>query len=360
MYAVSTISGRNIASLDNHPFLFMSDNHVVKASLFEGDAVFVTFQSATQVPGVHRPGFGEGFLRKREISAVHVIPSQSAWYQHPEILDICHRIKKAVSGYKRVITYGSSMGGYAAINFAHLVGATDVIALSPQFTIDPNRAPEDVRYRMALPRMPDGFVYDQPAGIDWSTIRVNLLYDPYDRGDDYQVSLARAEIPAHEIRMEHATHPVTAVLGIESLKSFLLAYPSNPEKACSEVSRAYQQDKEKSWHYWLSVAKKAGRSPDESLAAARTAIQINPAHPAPYLVEGNLLLIQKKFGAALRPYNRAAELNRKMAEPYLGKARAFIGLRLWGRATASLNEARKRRGSAATITALERQIAGQH
>ena len=55
-------------------------------------------------------------------------------------------------GYDRVVTYGSSMGGYAAIRLAGLAGATCVLAMSPQYSIDPKVAGFDRRWHEASDR----------------------------------------------------------------------------------------------------------------------------------------------------------------------------------------------------------------
>lgn len=340
---------------EDDDLVYLSDEFYVIASLFAGDTVFVTFQSATRTPGLHRPGFGEEFFRKRGRAAAHTVPAQSAWYQSLEMPHICDLIKKEAKPYKRIVTYGSSMGGYAAINFAHLIGATDVIAFSPQFTIDPNRAPNEKRYLDALKRMPNGFVYDQPAGLDWSKTRVTIVYDPFDPGDAYQAGLAAANIPATLVRLNYATHPITAVLSNASMKNFIMTYPSSPDDAISGIRRDYDKDKAESWLYWLTLAKRRPRS-RQALAAAMKSAELNPDHTDPQVVIGNLLLAKKQYPEAIKAYNLALTKARGIPSPYIGKARAFIGMKMWERARSSVEEARKRRGDPVTITNLERII----
>lgn len=341
---------------EDDDLLFLSNDYAVTASLFAGETVFVTFQSATKTPGLHRLGFGEEFFRKRQIAAIHVVPSQSGWYQSRELLKICARVKKAAGPYKRVITYGSSMGGYAAINFAQLVGATDVIAISPQYTIDPARALRETRYNAAIDRMPDGFVYDQPTGRDWSKTRVNLIYDPFDPLDAYQADLAAQHIPVVRVRLNHSTHPVTAVLSVESLKNFILSYPASPDKAIAALRLAYKRDRAGSWQYWMALARRYGGTSSRSLVAAQRAAELNPNHPHPHLLVGNILLNKKRYGDAIKAYNRSLAAARGSPEPYIGKAKAFIGLRMLDRAKMSLDEARRRNGKQPTISNLEKRI----
>jgi len=49
--------------------------------------------------------------------------------------------------FRRIVTYGGSMGGYAALAFADLIGATYVFSLNPQSTLDKQKVPWETRFR---------------------------------------------------------------------------------------------------------------------------------------------------------------------------------------------------------------------
>ena len=55
--------------------------------------------------------------------------------------------RAAVPEGARVMTYGSSMGGYAALRFARALRADAILALSPQYSIDPAVVPWEDRWR---------------------------------------------------------------------------------------------------------------------------------------------------------------------------------------------------------------------
>ena len=52
----------------------------------------------------------------------------------------------AAQGIKRVITFGNSMGGYGAIQFAGALGADVCLALSPQYSANPADIPNETRW----------------------------------------------------------------------------------------------------------------------------------------------------------------------------------------------------------------------
>lgn len=111
-----------------------------------GSTCIVTFDSFTDMSTLDRLAFGETLFRHEGIDAVHVLSSDNRWYQYAAIADAAAAIRAVTSGYDRVITYGSSMGGYAALRLAGLVGATVALALSPQWSIDWRRAPWERRW----------------------------------------------------------------------------------------------------------------------------------------------------------------------------------------------------------------------
>src|SRR5690606_30202022 len=103
--------------------------------------------------GFDRPGFGEEFLRNAGISAIHVMGVREDWYQYPEMPAAMQAVRQATAGAERVMTYGSSMGGYAALRFADAAGANAVLAISPQYSIDPKKMPFETRWHQESQRI---------------------------------------------------------------------------------------------------------------------------------------------------------------------------------------------------------------
>jgi dienelactone hydrolase len=126
--------------------VFRSADFVARAVTgFDSTICVVTFDSYSDVRTLERTGFGEHFFEQSRIDAIHVIARSNEWYQNDEILDICVAVAAITQDYERVYTYGSSMGGYAAIRFGVHVGARAAIALSPQFSVDKTVVPFEHR-----------------------------------------------------------------------------------------------------------------------------------------------------------------------------------------------------------------------
>ena len=107
-------------------------------------------------------------------------------------------IKKVATGYDRIITIGSSMGGFAALLFAHLVHADRAVAVVPQMRIGTAAAASigDTRFAEDYARI-DATVRDRGfLSLDGLSLSERTKYyavygdqDPYDNA---HIPLAQA------------------------------------------------------------------------------------------------------------------------------------------------------------------------
>ena len=128
--------------------IYKSDNLIIREGTgFDRAPCVVTFAEYTPTPlPLDRSGFGEKFLKKAGHNAFHVICRGNDWYQYPEMPAAIAELKRRCAGYADVVTYGTSMGAYAAIRFAPHLQASRVIAISPQVSIDRRRVPFETRW----------------------------------------------------------------------------------------------------------------------------------------------------------------------------------------------------------------------
>ena len=152
---------------------------VVHVGGFGRDICVVTFTSFTDTQTLERDGFGESFLQSRRTDAIHVISRGNDWFQYAEMEAALACVRNAAAAYARVMTYGASMGGYAAIRLAGLAGAHCALALSPQYSILPNTVRFEYRWPEAgrrlrpvwegtlpLPALPAAFIVYDPLNMD--------------------------------------------------------------------------------------------------------------------------------------------------------------------------------------------------
>ncbi|QDH24910.1 hypothetical protein D5366_06425 [Neokomagataea tanensis] len=85
--------------------------------------------------------FADQPLRKLKLPAIGFVAKEAHWYQRSSMLAAYKVLMPILGRFSRRILYGGSMGGYAAIKFSKLFAATHVVALCPQWSIDPAEWP---------------------------------------------------------------------------------------------------------------------------------------------------------------------------------------------------------------------------
>ncbi|MGB8813174.1 MAG: hypothetical protein WCC57_08310, partial [Paracoccaceae bacterium] len=148
-----------------------------------GNTLVVTFDNldiAMTKRDDRRP-WGFSFIEKQGWSMLGVMANGWTWYRDPWVWDQFDTL--AATGYfkqfKRVVFYGASMGGYAACAFVAACPGADVLAISPQSTLDKTLVPWETRYHTAWDRDFSG-KYGDATTASHAASRVTLLYDPYE------------------------------------------------------------------------------------------------------------------------------------------------------------------------------------
>jgi tetratricopeptide (TPR) repeat protein len=192
--------------------LYSSPNlEVVRRAPHGSAIVVITFQSFVDAHEPPRGGFGEAFLYENGFDAIHVISRSNAWYQYADMPAALAAIDTAAGAATRV-TYGLSMGAYAAVRFARDVQAARVIAISPQYSIDPRSVPFEKRWSEFGATI--RFLWDWPpvrAGAAPTGPEVTAIYDPHNL-DISHVRLIAAQHPLRHVPVPYGGHPVTALL----------------------------------------------------------------------------------------------------------------------------------------------------
>lgn len=168
------------------------------------NVVFVTFESYADHHHPDRAGFGEHFLHSRGFGAYHFLPSSNAWYQYAEMEAALAHVREDIGPGTRILTYGMSMGGYAAFRSADRLGAHCVIAFSPQYSIDPRLVGWETRWQDIPP-----LLWEPPHGR--RGVPLYVFYDP-NNGDRHHVRLMAREGNVHRVRLRHGGHPCAAFL----------------------------------------------------------------------------------------------------------------------------------------------------
>lgn len=272
----------------------------------DGVAQVVTFESYHDDPGFGRSGFGESFFAREGLTAIHVLSAGNDWYQHAEMDEALARIRDAVRGAERILTYGSSMGGYAAIRFADAIGATHALALSPQYTIDRRRFPKERRWYTDQRRIAFRADYNGPIACRADVV---VAYDPLLPMDAAHVAKIAADVPIRELRLPHAGHPVAPFLNeVELLQPLALDMArGSVDVTALEAAAAARTSGSVTW-----LIERSARLPRDhggaGLRLAEQALELAPGNPTVLYQYGLRLHEKGDYVAAAEMHRRAVDL----------------------------------------------------
>ncbi len=129
--------------------IYRSDNVRVQANTIQprSDTIVVTFAHWHPTEqSLEGKGFAEDFIASLGFDCLCFKCATNAWWLYEDMPKAIGIAANFLSGWPHVLTYGSSMGGYAAIRFAASLGAEKAIAISPQYSIDPGKMPTENRW----------------------------------------------------------------------------------------------------------------------------------------------------------------------------------------------------------------------
>lgn len=265
----------------------------------------VTFDNYGLGPGFDRPGFGEAFLQSHGISAIHVMGCKDDWYQYPEMVEACAAVRDAVAGADRVMTYGSSMGGYAALRFAEAVGANAVLALSPQYSIQREHLPQETRWQEDAERIDwQAFSHD-PIRTRAKPIVILDSLGP----DRWQGERIAQDADATLIELPHTGHPVTTYLSEIGLLTSIVLMALNGDL---DPVWLRKESRRLSRHSGIYLALLARNQPawraQTGLALARRAVDQSPCDPGTLSALALMLTTTGGFDEAIALHETLLEM----------------------------------------------------
>lgn len=188
--------------------VFRSDALEVISHPGDSDFLLITFsEMGMRANGRH--WWAAPVARKHGIAALGFVATRPNWF--PEATVAAAAAAPAVAGilgaFRQRLAYGFSMGGHAAIRHAPLLGAGAVLAIAPQWSIDPDDTREgDSRFaRHFDPLVNRGMRIGPQHGAD----HTYMIFDPRDSSDLWNAArIADAvshAIPVHARSTGHWT-----------------------------------------------------------------------------------------------------------------------------------------------------------
>lgn len=115
---------------------------------------------------------------------LYILPKTMNWYQSPELWEFFRTMQKTgfFTGYKRVVMYGNSMGGFAALAFAKLSNAKRVVVFHPRTLLKHSELPWASKFSQKLKYNRTGPRADALNGLEAET-DVMIFVDPLFKRD---------------------------------------------------------------------------------------------------------------------------------------------------------------------------------
>ena len=164
----------------------------------------------------------EKSLLKHDFNVIGIMPKQKSWFPESSMRQMFTEIEDLIAPFKTRIGYGGSMGGYAAIKYSNLLDLKRVVALVPQYSINPDDV-EDPRYNMFFHAELNANMQIQPQDVSAEREYI-VVYDPYCPEDRAQYIKLEQVLPhIHTLNLPFTGHDAIAVLASsELLYDFLL------------------------------------------------------------------------------------------------------------------------------------------
>ena len=234
---------------------------------WNGDLV-VSFDSAARPRVPAEDGFGEKYLLSQSYAVCAFRCTQNDWYKwvDEEIISATSACFREL-GAKRIIGYGSSMGGYGAIKFSKALGLTRVVVFTPQSRLD---HPMDPRWAQVLQN--HGSVPEITAEATDPSICYEIYFDPHHRTDRLQCEELRAAIPDERafIAIPYCGHPAARPLSEAGLLKQTIERPVTLQQ--------WRENRQRSAAYFAILSNHAFSRTKRQLAAtlAQRAVQLRP------------------------------------------------------------------------------------
>jgi hypothetical protein len=136
--------------------------------------------------------------RKLGLPALGFVAARPNWYPVPAVAAALAdpAVRGILAQHDRRLTYGFSMGGYAATRFGSMLGATAALAIAPQWSISPaDTGGADNRFG----RYFDATLHDAMAiGPSHGADRIFVVVDPAAPGDRWNAARILSALPQAE------------------------------------------------------------------------------------------------------------------------------------------------------------------
>lgn len=322
----------------------------VIATRHPGPGVVITFSSLNE----HERGFGRDFLDKQGISGIYWIARWNHWYQPPGCLAALPAVRAHLARLPPGprLTYGASMGGFAAALYSQRLGADAVLMLAPQFSNDPSKPPFETRWAREAAAI--RFADDDLLPAISRAARKFVVYDS--TGQDARHAALFAQVPGTTLLpTPRAGHAMGHFLLQTRLLQELVLRAFRGTLDWAWYRAAVRRQRRISGNYWRELARAARpRREGFALECLGRAAALRPRDAAILTDYANALVRAGWIETAAEVFRSAAAAAPDLPAPLRGLA---IALNRLGRPAEAAETARRALALRPDSTDLQRVLA---
>jgi hypothetical protein len=249
----------------------------------------------------NRPPFGHEFLHKQALDVVAVRKKGENFYQPLSREAFAAAVRPVAARYARVVSYGSSLGAYAALYFGRDEPWT-VIASSPRNSTHPKFGnphwQDQVRFR-----------HERLGTAVTARCHAFVIFDPKDPMDRrYIEGEVLPQFPTAEVmRVPYSGHPSNQMLGdIGFIAPFIRALIANlPREQWPALERRALRHKSSSYLHVLGLAALEHGHLAWADSLVNRALELRPKSPAALGALARIRLLQNDAPAAAAAAEKA-------------------------------------------------------
>jgi hypothetical protein len=244
------------------------DGQLLRARLWSpGDAarvVYVTFRQRVAEPGRFDDTGPVQHALEAGMAHLHLQSRWNDWYLNDETQALEAALAPVRARFDRAQALGYSMGGYAALRLSGALGLDRAVVISPQFTLDPARVPQDRRY---VERQSFDAVRGDLARHARRGLAGVVVFDPFRPLDRLHAGLIRGLLADMQAApLPFGGHPATGVIGEARGFGQLQAITMQPAPQAGDIVRLHRRLRSGSARYWQNLAVTCERGGKAQLA----------------------------------------------------------------------------------------------
>jgi hypothetical protein len=198
-----------------------------------------------------------------QAGAAHLMieSAENDWFLNPDLPALRAALNGFTARFEDVAAIGFSFGGYGALLLARALHLRRALLVSPQFSIFPERAPFELRYRQIAARLDPRFD-DLDTQAD-PALAGCIVFDPrLAPADAAHAALIRTRFPAlRSVAMPFGGHPALRLVGEAHLFAKVQSLLQRGEITPAALRRLHRAARVRAPSYALGLARFHGARP---------------------------------------------------------------------------------------------------